>query len=115
MLTFPKILARALLIAVGAMLGDGALSLGLTLVGFNFIETIGDLILVEVAVLFLVAGLIDFSSSVGAVQFRKVLLRSKQQYSRQVHNEAQGKALVLLLAGIFLFVMLIAVAVLIIY
>jgi len=112
MLTFPKILGRSLLIAASAILSDGLVSFGVTFLGFSFIEIVGDLILVEVAILFLIAGIIDFSTSVGAAQFRKTVLGSKQEYSQPAHKEAGRRALVLVLAGTFMFVMLIAIAVL---
>ena len=111
MLTFPKVLTRSLMIAAGAILGDGLVSIGMTLVGFGFVETIGDLMLVEVAFLFLVAGLIDFSSSVGAAEFRKTLLHSRQEYSQSAHKEAERRALVFVSAGILIFATLIVVAV----
>jgi hypothetical protein len=113
MLTFLRILSRSLLIAAGAILGDGLVAYGMGLFGFSFVEAIGDLMLVEVAILFLVAGLIDFSSSVGAVQFRRAVLGSKQDYSQPAHKEAERKAAVLVLAGLFMFVLLTVVAVLI--
>jgi hypothetical protein len=113
MLTFPRVLGRSLLIAAGAMLADGLVSYAATLFGFRFIEIIGDFMLVEVAVLFLMAGLIDFSSSVGAAHLRKAVLGSAQEYSSLAHKEAERKALVLLLGGAFLFVILIAIAMLI--
>ena len=110
MLTFPRILARSLLVAAGAMLGDGLVSFVLSLFGLSFIEIVGDLMLVEIAVLFLVAGLIEFSYSIGGAGFRKNVLGSKQEYSQSAHKEAGRKALVLILAGVFMFVVLIAVA-----
>ena len=112
MLTFPKIVGRSLLIATGAIVADGLVSLGGVLFGFNFIEIIGDLMLVEVAVLFLIAGLIEFSSSVGAAHFRKVILGSKHEYDQAAHKQAGRRALVLVLAGAFMFLVLIVVAVL---
>jgi len=112
MLTFPKILSRSLLIAATAILADSLVSFGVAFLGFSFIEIIGDLILVEVAFLFLIAGLIDFSSSVGAVQIRKTVFGSKQEYSQSAHKDAGRRALVLVFAGTIMFVVLIAVAVL---
>jgi len=112
MLTFPKLLIRSLLIVAGAVLGDGLVSLGGALFGFNFAETIGDLMLVEVAGLFLIAGLIDFSSSLGATHVRKAVFGSKQEYSQSSHSVAQRRALVLVLAGTIMFVILIVIAIL---
>jgi hypothetical protein len=111
MLTFLRIIGRSLLIAAGAIVGDGLVAYGMALFGLSFVEAVGDLMLVEVAILFLVAGLIDFSSSVGAVQFRKAVLGSKQEYSQSAHKDAERKAAVLVLAGVFMFVVLTVVAV----
>jgi len=111
MLTFPKILGRSIMIATGAMLVDGLGSYVATLFGFSFIEVMGDFMLFEVAVLFLLAGLIDFSSSVGAAHFGKALFGSSQEYSALAHKEAGRKALMLVLAGTFMFLILVAFAV----
>jgi hypothetical protein len=91
---------------------DGLVAYGLVLFGFSFVETIGDLMLVEAAILFLVAGLIDFSSSIGGAQFRKTVLGAKQEYSQSAHKEAERGAMVLVLAGVFTFLVLMAIAVL---
>jgi hypothetical protein len=101
-----------MLIVACAIAGDGFVAYGMIPFGFSFIEIIGDLMLVEVAILFLAAGLIDFSSSIGAVQFRKSVLGFKQDYSQSAHKEAERKAAVLVLAGVVIFAILIAIAVL---
>jgi len=113
MLTFLRIIGRSLLVTASVIVGDGLVTYGITLFGFSFVEVVGDLMLVEVAILFLVAGLIDFASSVGAVQFRKTILGSKQEYSQSAHKEAESKAAVLVLAGVFMFIVLMVVAILI--
>jgi hypothetical protein len=82
----------------------------LTSYGPSLVEIIGDLMLIEVAVLFLVAGLIEVSYSIGGAGFRKNVLGLKQEYSQYAHKEAERKALVLIFAGLFMFVVLIAVA-----
>jgi hypothetical protein len=111
MLTFPKILARALLITAGAILCDAFASYGTSFLGFSFVEVMGDLMLVEVAILFLVAGIVDFSSSVGAAHLRQAVLGSKQEYSAFAHKEAERKAVVLVLAGAFMFLILVVIGV----
>ena len=111
MLTFRRIIGRSLLIATGATLGDGSVAYGMTFFGFSFVEIIGDLMLVQVAIFFLVAGLIDFSSSIGGAQFRKTVMGSKQDYSQSAHKDAGRRAVVLVLAGVFMFVVLLVVAV----
>jgi len=101
-----------MLIVAGAIASDVLIAYGTMLFGFSFKEIIGDLMLIEVAILFVVAGLIDFSSSIGAVQLRKSVLRSKQDYSQAAHKEAEKKAAVLVVAGVSIFAILMAIAVL---
>ena len=81
MLTFPTIIGRTLRIVGGLLLADGLAAFALTFLSYRFIEILGDFMLIEVAILFILAGLLDFSRSIGAVQFRKVILGSKQEYS----------------------------------
>jgi len=113
MLTFPKIITRSMLIVLVVISADSLVASEMIPFGFSFVEIIGDVMLVEVAILFIVAGLIDFSSSIGAAQFRKSVLGSKQDYSQSVHKEAERKAVVLVLAGIFIFMVLLGIAVII--
>jgi len=115
MLTLPKMLGRSLLICVSAILADGLASYVTTLFGFSFIEIMGDLMLIEVAMLFLVAGVIDFSSSVGGVHLRNAVLGSKQEYSSSAHKETGRKALALVVAGTLMFVILIAIGIVIVF
>ncbi|MGA3109350.1 MAG: hypothetical protein ABSD99_07815 [Candidatus Bathyarchaeia archaeon] len=110
MLTFPTILGRSLRIVGGLLLADGLAAYGLTFLSYRFIDTLGDSMLIEVAVLFILAGLLDFSSSIGAVEFRKTILGSKQEYSSSTHKEAERKATVFFLGGVILLLMLIVMA-----
>jgi hypothetical protein len=110
MLTFLQILGRSLRIACGLLVADGLGAYGLTFLRYAFIEIIGDSILIEVAILFIIAGLLDFYSSIGAVQFRKTMLRSQQEYSSSAHKEAERRALVFLLSGVILLLVLIILA-----
>jgi len=110
MLTFLTILGRSLRIASGLLVADSVAAYGLTFLGYSFIEIIGDLMLIEVAILFIIAGLLDFSSSVGAVQFRKTILGSKQEYSSSAHKEAERKASVFFLGGVILLFSLVVLA-----
>jgi len=111
MLTFPRVIARALLIVAGAIIVDGLTAYAITRHGSSLSEIMGDMMLIEAAVLFLIAGLIDFSSSVGGTQVRRSMLGSKEDYSSCSHKEAVRKALALLLAGVLLFIILIAIAI----
>ena len=111
MLTFLTILGRSLRIAGGLLIADGLAAYSLTFLSYRFIETLGDSMLIEAAVLFILAGLLDFYSSIGAVQFRKTILGSKQEYSSSAHKEAEKKASVFFLGGAFLLFMLVILAI----
>jgi hypothetical protein len=111
MLTFLTILGRSLRIAGSFLAVDAVAAYGLTVLSYGFIEIFGDSMLVEIAILFIIAGLLDFSSSIGAVQFRRTILGSKQEYSSSAHKEAEKKASVFFLSGVILFLVLVALAV----
>ncbi len=110
MLTFLRILLRSLELAAVLLVADGSAAYFSTSFGFALIEILGDLMLVEVGVLFVIAGLIDFASSIAVAQFRKTVLHSKQGYSSSRHKESEQRASVSLLTGLILFVLLIIAA-----
>jgi len=110
MLTLLTVLGRSARLALVLLFADGLAAYGLTFLGFHFIEVIGDLMLIEVAILFMLAGLLDFFTSIGAAQLRKILLGSKQGYSSSRHKEAEKKALVYFLGGLIIFLILIVFA-----
>jgi len=110
MLTFLTILGRSLRVTVGLLVADSLAAYSLTFVSYRFIEIIGDSMLIEVAILFIIAGLFDFSSSIGAVQLRKTILGSKQEYSSSRHKEAEKKASVFFLSGAILLLALVILA-----
>lgn len=111
MLSFPRIVRLSVQLATGILVADCVVGFLLTFLRFTFIEVVGDLILGEVAVLFIIAGLIDFASSIGATQFRKTIRVSKQGYSSSKHKMSERKASVLFLAGVILFSILIVVSI----
>jgi hypothetical protein len=74
------------------------------------IGTVGDLILVEVAALFIMAGILDISSSVGMVGFRK-LFSSNVEFSLAKRREAERHAMVFLICGFLLLVAMIVLAI----
>jgi hypothetical protein len=111
MLNFLGILRRAALLAGAIIAVDGLVAYLLSFLEYAFVEMFGDLVLVEVAVLFIVAGLIDFASSVGVAQFRKSFMSARDGYSALKHKESARRASVLVLAGLILFVLLVAGAI----
>ncbi len=76
------------------------------------LETFGDMLLVETALLFLLAGFVDFGTSVAFVQFRKSVFASKEIFSAQKRKDAERRAIALVGSGMSLFAILIILAVL---
>jgi hypothetical protein len=74
------------------------------------IGTVGDLILVEVAVLFMIAGILDISSSAGMAGFRK-LFSPNVEFSSAKRREVERKAMVFLICGFLLLVAMIVLAI----
>jgi len=100
------LVAAILLIAVFVV---AALSM---LLGLPSLETIGDLLLLEAGVLAIAGGLVEFSHSKGAYEFRRVALQSKDDFSIAKHSEASRKAIVFFSAAAILFLLLLILALL---
>lgn len=98
-------------IAASLVLADALVSLLLMQVGMSFSEIVGDLLALEVAVLFVVAGILDFSSSVAVAQFRSRVLASKEGFSASKRKDIERRALVFVISGIALFAILVLLAV----
>jgi len=111
MLTFLAIFIKSVRNAGGIIAVDVLVTYVISFYGLSFIELVGDLMLVEVALLFIAAGLIDFSSSIGGVQLRKVIMGSKEGYSRSAHKEAEKRASLFFLTGLIIFLLLIVIAI----
>jgi len=110
MLTFPAIFIKSVRNAGGIIAVDVLVTYLISFYGLSFIELVGDLMLIEVAFLFIAAGLIDFSSSIGGAQLRKVILGSKEGYSRSAHKEAEKRASIFFLTGLIIFMLLVVIA-----
>ena len=67
--------------------------------------------MVETALLFLLAGFVDFGTSVAFVQFRKSVFASKETFSAQKRKDAERRAMALVGSGTSLFAILIILAV----
>ena len=111
MLTFSEILRRSILLNVVLLAIDAVAAYFFALFKYSFVESFGDMILVEVAILFVLAGLMDFGSSIGMAQFRKVFSSSKESYSASKRKDSERRAFVFLFAGLILFSILIAAAI----
>ena len=104
MLTYAAVLKRALKIAAVLLLADSAIALVpfSILIDMSPIGVLGDLMLVEAAALFIMAGILDFASSVGMAQFRKTFLSSKEDYSPEKRKEKERTAMIFLFTGLLL-------------
>lgn len=77
----------------------------------NPFKVFGDLLLIETAALFLTAGIIDFGSSLGFVQFRKAMASSKEPFSAATRKDMERRALVFVASGSTLLGLLVLFAV----
>jgi ABC-type phosphate transport system permease subunit len=77
-------------------------------------EVLGDLLLIETAALFLMAGIVDFGSSLGFVQFRRTMSSSKESFSltSSERKDSEKRALVFVFSGATLFLILVLLAIL---
>lgn len=112
MLRLLRVLRSSLQLTAALLAVDGGVAYVLTLLHYTLVESLGDLMLAEVAVLFILAGVLDFASSIGVAQFRKTFLGSKQGYSSSKHKASLRSASVLLVAGLILLAILIVAGVL---
>ncbi len=110
MLTYTQVLHRS--VKVSAFLGIVDLGAALLSTFFEFSPSamLGNLLLLEIALLFILAGLLDFSSSIGMVQFKRVVLSSKDEFSGTRRKEAERSALVYVFAGLILLAVMILLA-----
>jgi hypothetical protein len=108
-LTYTQVLFRSLKISAGLLFVDLLIAFLLRGV-INPFETFGDMLLVETASLFLLAGFVDFGTSVGFVQFRKFVFASKETFSSEKRKEAERRAMGLVGSGLILLSILIALA-----
>jgi len=98
------------LIAAAVLAVDLAVSELLAFVGFSPPRVFGDVLLLEVAILAIVGGLAEFSRSIGAYEFRRLLFHTKKEPSATMHKDASKKALVLFSAALALFLVLVVLA-----
>jgi hypothetical protein len=75
------------------------------------IETFGDMLMVETALGFLLAGFVDFATSVAFVQFRRSVFASKERFSAEKRKHAERRAIALVASGVILLSILIMLAV----
>ena len=115
MLTYTQVLYRSLKISAILLVVDW---IGVFLFRSHIYpyEFFGDLLLIETAALFLVAGILDLGSSVGFAGFRKLFFTqtrraSEESFSASKRKDTERRALVLVVSGSTLFVILVLLAV----
>jgi hypothetical protein len=111
MLSYVDVLRRSLKSACVLLAADASIAFlpFWTQIDFSRIGVVGDLLLVEVAGLFIGAGILDISSSAGMAGFRK-LLSLDVEYSPAKRRQVERHAMVFLLTGFLLFVAMILLA-----
>ena len=73
-------------------------------ISYGFMNTFGLLSMLEGAVLLIAGGTLDVASSMFGTEVRKLLFRSKLDYSSDHHRKEQGKATDLVLLGLIVIV-----------
>ena len=101
---------KGLLVAAAVLVADLAASELLSFIGFLTIRVIGDLLLLEVAILAILGGLVEFSGSIGVYEFRHLLFHTKEELSPTRHKDASKRALVAFCAALVLFSVLVVLA-----
>lgn len=112
MLTYTDVVRRSVVCAGILLAVDVAVALlpFFTWIDSSTIAIIGDLLLVEVALLFIGAGILDFISSAGMTGFRK-LFSSSVEYSSTRRKEIERHAMVFLATALILLATMILLAV----
>lgn len=110
MLTYTQVLLRSLKVSTILLLIN-VLTAFLIRGIIDPLETFGDMLLVETALLFLFAGIVDFGTSIAIIQFRKSLFNTKETYSAEKRKEAEKRAVALVGSGMNLLVILIILAI----
>ena len=97
-----------MLITGGLFVADFAIGELLVPFGLSAFGVLGDLMLLEVGILAVLGGLVEFSRSKAVYEFRRLALRSKEEFSTVKHLEASRVAVALFSAALTLFFILIA-------
>jgi hypothetical protein len=81
-----------------------------TWLGLRATDVLGNLLLVEIATFFIVAGILDFATSVGIAQLRKVLFPGRGGFSTSGRRDSERSALVFVAVGLILSLIMILLA-----
>jgi len=112
-LTYTQVLYRSLRISAILLIVDWIA----VYLSRNYVypyELFGDLLLIETAALFLVAGILDFGTSVGFAGFKSFFTHSRrsseESFSASTRKDTERRAMVLVVSGFTLFVILVLLA-----
>jgi hypothetical protein len=108
-LTYTQVVLRSFRIS-GTLLVVNGLAVILLKGIIHPLELFGDLLLVETSLLFLLAGIVDFGSSLGFAQFRKLIGGSKEAFTLGLRKEAERRALIFVASGVTLFIIMVFLA-----
>jgi len=109
-LTYTQVLFRSVKISLILVVVDTVSAFLLR--GFiHPVESFGDMLLVETALLFVFAGFVDLGTSVAFVQFRRSVFASREAFSAQKRKEAERRAIALIASGAILFAIMIISAI----
>jgi hypothetical protein len=101
---------KSLMISASLLVIDFVFALTLTWLEFALTDVLGNLLFLETATLFMIGGILDFGTSAGITQLRKLLLSSKESLSLAKRQENERNALVFFVAGIILLSIMIVLA-----
>lgn len=113
MLTYSQVVLKSLKISGMLLVIDFLGELLLRNLLYSY-EVLGDLLLIETAALFLMAGIVDFGSSPGFIQLRRTMSSSKDSFSPipSQRKDSERRALVFVFSGTTLFLILVLLAIL---
>ena len=109
--SYSQAVKRSLKIAVIILLANLVGAFSSILLGFSPYEVFGNLLLVETATLFIIAGVLDFGSSAGIAKLREIIFHSKEGFSPTKRKENELGAVTFIIAGLILMIIMILITV----
>jgi len=112
--TYQNSIRRGLLIAAVLLVLNTAVSALAALTGLSRapLGVLGDLVLVEVGLLAIIGGFLEFSKSKGVYEFRRLAFGEEEEFSSAKHGEAWRSAIAFFSAALLLFSFLIVLGLL---
>jgi hypothetical protein len=99
-------------LSISAIIFLADVMIGFVVLAFqlSWLGVVGDLLLVEVAILAILGGLTEFSRAKGVYEARRVIFGSEEEFSTSKHLEASRKAVVFFSPALMLLLILIVIA-----